>query len=92
VRHVRSDFDADGNGPFCHFLAALSLIPAAVAAASNVFPSIRFFLSKRTCLSVTIEALPRAPAPIRNPHGSTVAQAVRTVVGPAILVVVRRHK
>ena len=65
VRQSLGVFVADGSGPCCHFLAVLSLIPAAVAAASNVLSFIRFFLSKRTCLSVTIRGS-RAPAPGRS--------------------------
>lgn len=57
VRHVLGCFTAEGSAPCCHFLAVLSLIPAAVAAPSNVFFFIRFFLTKRTCLSVTIRGL-----------------------------------
>jgi hypothetical protein len=51
VSHVRGTFVSEGSGPRCHVRAVLSLIPAADAAASNVLFSIRFFLSKRTCLS-----------------------------------------
>ena len=42
VRHVRSAFADDGNGPLCHSRAARSLIPAAAAAAASVCPAIRF--------------------------------------------------
>ena len=94
VRHVRGSFVADGSGPRCHLRAVLSLIPAADAAASIVLSSIRFFLSKRTCLSLTIrgsrspDTRPELSAPHRRtgrPHGrptgrSSCRQAAEVVV------------
>src|SRR6185369_5418623 len=94
VRHVRGSFVAEGSGPRCHFRAVLSLIDAADAAASIVLFSIRFFLSKRTCLSLTIRGStspgtrPELSAPHRRtgrPHGrstgkSNCRQAAEVVV------------
>ena len=59
VRHVRASFVSDGSGPACHVRAVRTLIPAAAAAASWVFPSAIFFLSSRTCASVTNLGRPR---------------------------------
>ena len=42
VRHLRGAFTVEGNAPLCHRRAVRSLIPAAAAAAANVFPDIRF--------------------------------------------------
>jgi hypothetical protein len=53
--------------------------------------AIRFFLSKRTCLSLTMRGS-WSPAPARSPQLRTVAQAVRTAEPPANLVVARRQK
>jgi hypothetical protein len=92
VRHVRGSFVSEGNGPRCHVRAVLSLIPAAAAAASNVAFFIRFFLSKRTCLSLTIRG---SRSPGTRPELAqlrTVAQAVRTADPPAEVVVARRQK
>jgi hypothetical protein len=91
VRHARDSFVSEGSGPRCHLRAVLSLIPAADAAASNVFFSIRFFLSKRTCLSLTIRG---STSPGTRPELQlrTVAQAVRTADPPAEVIVARRQK
>src|SRR5581483_5471127 len=59
-----------GNGPFSHFRAVRTLIPATAAAASCVLPSMRLCLSSLTCASVTI-----GPTP---PRDGTLARAVRT--------------
>ena len=53
VRHLRGAFTVEGNAPLCHRRAVRSLIPAAAAAAANVFPDIRFSCNRRTCTSVT---------------------------------------
>ena len=60
-----------------HVRAERSLIPAASAAASMVFASISFFLSRLTCASVTIELL-GAPAPVRSPQLPSFSRAVST--------------
>ena len=89
---VRASFVFEGSGPRCHTRAVRSLIPAADAAASNVSFSIRFFLSKRTCLSLTIRG---STSPGTRPELSqlrTVAQAVRTADPPAEVVVASRQK
>jgi hypothetical protein len=53
--------------------------------------SIRFFLSKRTCLSLTIRG---STSPGTRPELQlrTVAQAVRTADPPAKVIVARRQK
>ncbi len=63
----------EGIGPRCHVRAVLSLIEAAAAAASIVLFSIRFFLSKRTCLSLTIggSSSPDAWSELSAPHRRT---------------------
>ena len=48
VRHVRGAFAVVGNAPSCQRRAVRSLIPAAAAAASSVFPVIRFSRNRRT--------------------------------------------
>ena len=53
VRHHRGALAVDGNAPCCQRRAVRSLIPAAAAAAANVFPDIRFSRNRRTCASVT---------------------------------------
>jgi len=92
VRHALGVFVAEGSGPRCHFLAVLSLIPAAAAAASNVSPAIRFFLSKRTCLSLTIRGSASPGSCQSGALSGTVTQAVRTADQPAKVVVVSRQK
>ena len=52
VRHVRGAFAVDGNAPLCQCRAVRSLMPAAAAAADNVFPDIRFSRNRRTWASV----------------------------------------
>ena len=91
VRYARGAFVFEGSGPRCHLRAVLSHIPAATAAASNVFFCIRFFLSKRTCLSLTIRG---SASPGTRPELQlrTVAQAVRTADPPAKVIVARRQK
>ncbi len=92
MRHARGCFVSEGNEPRCHVRAVLSLIPAAAAAASKVLPSIRFFLIKRTCLSLTIRG---SRSPGTRPELAqlrTVAQAVRTADPPAEVVVARRQE
>ena len=49
---VRGAFAVDGNAPLCQCRAVRSLIPAAAAAAANVFPDIRFSRNRRTWASV----------------------------------------
>src|SRR6185437_4168744 len=84
VLHARGSFVADGSGPRCHLRAVLSLIPEADAAAPIVLRSIRFFLSKRTCLSLTIRGStspgtrPELSAPHRRtgrPHGRSTGRS-----------------
>ena len=52
VRHVRGAFAVDGNAPLCQCRAVRSLMPAAAAAAANVFPDIRFSRNRRTWASL----------------------------------------
>ncbi len=94
VRHVRGSFVADGSGPRCHLRAVLSLIDAAAAAASIVLFSIRFFLSKRTCVSLTIRGLqePRHTGPGLPPAPPPSHTPSCTLDPPAEVVVARRQK
>ena len=48
----------EGKSLRSHACAVRTLIPAAAAAASRLFPSMRFCLNNRTCSSVTIHATP----------------------------------
>ncbi len=48
----------EGEGPRSQLRAVRTLIPAAAAAASCRFPSMRFCLNNRPCSSVTIHATP----------------------------------
>jgi hypothetical protein len=59
VRQARGSFVSLGSAPRFQVRALRSLIPAAAAAATSVFPSAIRFLSNLTCASVTIGA----PAP-----------------------------
>ena len=77
VLQSRASFVCDGSAPVFHVRAERSLIPAASAAASMVFASISFFLSRLTCASVTIELL-GAPAPVRSPQLRSFSRAVST--------------
>ena len=52
----------------------------------------RFFLSKRTCLSVTIRPSPSPGPPGRSSLLPTLAQTSAARVSPAILVVADRRK
>ena len=49
---IMATFAVDGNAPLCQCRAVRSLIPAAAAAAANVFPDIRFSRNRRTWASV----------------------------------------
>ena len=58
VRHQRSGFISDGNGPLCHLRAERTHIPAMAAAVSWVFPSISLCLNNATCRSLINPAPP----------------------------------
>ncbi len=70
VRQLRGVLPAEGSGPRAHVRAVRTLIPAAAAAASWVFLSIRFCLSNRTCASETIRPSPGADPRTRRQDGA----------------------
>jgi hypothetical protein len=61
VRHVRGLHRCDENKPCSHLRALRTPIPAHAAAASCVFPAIRFLRNTPTCASVTMESHRLAP-------------------------------
>ena len=60
----------DGNAPLCYVRAVRSLIPAAAAAAVNVFPAIRFSRNRQTCASVTNPSSPRKTGSVTRLAGA----------------------